>query len=97
MVSKRRDVFFGSCFAHQTNLIVGEIFKESPNLVITSEKAIRIIAYLNKSVYFIDDEQKIKYNKYFALLLPCATRWNSHYHCYFSLIRTKAALKVCKD
>ncbi|CAB5381920.1 hypothetical protein RhiirA1_450813 [Rhizophagus irregularis] len=40
------------------------------------------------------DEQKIKYNKYLTLLLLCVTHWNSHYHCYFSLIRTKAALKV---
>ncbi|CAB4430177.1 unnamed protein product [Rhizophagus irregularis] len=92
-----RDVFFGPCFAHQANLIVGEIFKESPNLINASEKAIQIITYLNRSVYFmarLRDEQKIKYNKYLALLLSCATRWNSHYHCYFSLIRTKAALKV---
>ncbi|GBC07676.1 hypothetical protein RclHR1_07610006 [Rhizophagus clarus] len=50
-----------------------------------------------RSVYFMArlyDEQKIKYNKYLALLLLCATRWNSHYYCYFSLIRTKTALKV---
>ncbi|GES95241.1 ribonuclease H-like domain-containing protein [Rhizophagus clarus] len=40
------------------------------------------------------NEQKIKYNKYFALLLLCATRWNSHYYCYFSLLQTKLALKV---
>ena len=52
MALERRDVFFGPCFAHQTNLVVGEIFKKSPNLVNASEKAIRIIAYLNKSVYF---------------------------------------------
>ncbi|CAB4382808.1 unnamed protein product [Rhizophagus irregularis] len=73
-----RDVFFGPCFAHQANLIVGEIFKESPNLINASEKAIQIITYLNRSVYFmarLRDEQKIKYNKYLALLLPCATRW----------------------
>ena len=97
LAPERRDVFFGPCFAHQTNLVVGEIFKESPNLIDASEKAIRIISYLNRSVYFmarLHDEQKIKYNKYFSLLLPCATRWNSHYHCYFSLLRTKAALKV---
>jgi hypothetical protein len=100
LAPERRDVFFGPCFAHQANLVVGEIFKESPNLINASEKAIQIITYLNRSVYFmarLRDEQKIKYNKYLALLLPCATRWNSHYHCYFSLIRTKAALKVYKN
>ncbi|CAB4388247.1 unnamed protein product [Rhizophagus irregularis] len=31
----------------------------SPNLVIASEKAIRIIAYLNKSMARLHDEQKI--------------------------------------
>jgi len=97
LAPERRDVFFGPCFAHQTNLIVGEIFKESSSLVVSSEKAIQIISFLNRSVYFmakLRDEQKFKYNKYFALLLPCATRWNSHYHCYSSLLRTKFALKV---
>nr|CAG8612558.1 9116_t:CDS:2 [Entrophospora candida] len=97
LAPERRDVFFGPCFAHQTNLIVGEIFKESSSLVVSSEKAIQIISFLNRSVYFmakLRDEQKFKYNKYFALLLPCATRWNSHYHCYSSLLRTKFALKM---
>ncbi|CAH1767936.1 7037_t:CDS:2 [Entrophospora sp. SA101] len=84
--------FFGPCFAHQTNLIVGKIFKESSSLVVSSKKAIQIISFLNRSVYFMEklcDEQKFKYNKYFAVLLPCATRWNSHYHCYSSLLRNQ--------
>ncbi|PKC06026.1 hypothetical protein RhiirA5_420147 [Rhizophagus irregularis] len=48
---------------YQTNLIVRD-FKEFPNLVIAIEKAIRIIAYLNKSVtlwldYTIDKKLNI--------------------------------------
>ncbi len=81
--------FFDSYFTHQANLIIGEIFKESPNLINAFVKAIQIIIYLNRSVYFtarLHDEQKIKYNKYYTLLLLCATHWNSHYYCYFSLI-----------
>jgi len=47
------DVFFGACFAHQANLIIGGIFKEAPNLISATEKAIRIIAFVNKSIYFM--------------------------------------------
>ncbi|CAJ0646845.1 7608_t:CDS:2 [Entrophospora sp. SA101] len=50
-----------------------------------------------RSVYFmaeLHDEQKFKHNKYFALLLPCAICWNSHYHCYSSMLRVKFALKL---
>nr|CAG8472894.1 2529_t:CDS:2 [Entrophospora candida] len=71
-------------------------FKESSSLVVSSEKAIQIIFSLNRSVYFmaeLHDEQKFKHNKYFALL-PCAICWNSHYHCYSSLLRVKFALKL---
>nr|CAG8654095.1 1618_t:CDS:2 [Entrophospora candida] len=70
---------------------------QAASLVVSSEKAIQIISFLNRSVYFMEklhDEQKFKYNKYFAVLLPCATCWNSHYHCYSSLLRTKFALKM---
>ncbi|CAJ0840343.1 11923_t:CDS:2 [Entrophospora sp. SA101] len=72
-------------------------FKETSSLVVSSEKAIQIIFFLNRSVYFmaeLHDEQKFKHNKYFALLLPCAICWNSHYHCYSSMLRVKFALKL---
>ena len=69
-------IFFDSCFTHQTNLIIGEIFKESSNLIKASKKAIYLIIYFNRSVYFISklhDEQIAKYKKHYAFLLSCAT------------------------
>ncbi|CAJ0840501.1 11937_t:CDS:2 [Entrophospora sp. SA101] len=68
---------------------------QAASLVVSSQKAIQIISFLNRSVYFmakLRDEQKFKYNKYFALLLPCATCWNSHYHCY-----SNACFKICSS
>ncbi|CAG8567796.1 6653_t:CDS:2, partial [Rhizophagus irregularis] len=69
--------------------ILGGKFLKSPNLVIASEKAIRIIAYLNKSMARLHDEQKIN----ILNILRYFFHWNSHYYWYFSLLQTKSDLK----
>ncbi|CAG8808787.1 22777_t:CDS:2 [Cetraspora pellucida] len=66
-----RDKVFLPCFAHQSNLCVGDIFKISSQFMKTS---------------------KI-YGKYIALMMPNDTRWNSHYYCFKSILKTKIALK----
>ena len=45
---------FLPCIAHQLNLIVGEIFKESDNYQYTSTKAVKIVSYFHISAYFTD-------------------------------------------
>ncbi|RIA80134.1 hypothetical protein C1645_839235 [Glomus cerebriforme] len=50
--------------AHQLNLIVGEIFKESDTYQHTLTKAVKIVSYFHSSTYFMGllrDEQKIIY------------------------------------
>ena len=88
---------FLPCMAHQLNLIVGEIFKESDTYQHTLTKAIKIVSYFHSSTYFtglLRDEQKIIYGKTVALATPGETRWNSHYFCFHSILKTEAALKV---
>ena len=85
---------FLPCMAHQLNLIVGEIFKESDNYQHTSTKAVKI----DTSAYFMGllrNEQKAVYGKTVALATPGEIRWNSYYFCFHSILRTEAALKVC--
>jgi hypothetical protein len=87
------------CFAHQCQLAIGDIFKESPTLKTASSKAITVAAYFKNAnnSYFIGKLQDIQnelYNKYYSIVIPGETRWNSHYFCFRSLIRSKQALRV---
>ena len=59
--------------AHQMNLVVGEIFKESDIYQQTSTKAIKLVSYFHSSTYFtglLRNEQKAIYNKTVALATP---------------------------
>ena len=88
---------FLPCMAHQMNLIVGEIFKESDVYQHTSTKAVKIVSYFHSSAYFtglLRNEQKSLYGKTIALTTPGETRWNSYYFCFHSILKTEAALKV---
>src|SRR5438045_9129462 len=52
---KYPEYIFLPCFAHQCNLAVGEIFKESSTLAIASADAVKLFLYFNYSnnIYFI--------------------------------------------
>ena len=83
--------------AHQINLVVGEIFKESKIYQQISSKAIKIVSYFHSSVFFtgqLRNEQRSLYGKAIALASPSETRWNSYYFCFHSILKTEAALKV---
>ena len=88
---------FLPCMAHQMNLVVGEIFKESDIYHQMSVKAVKIVSYFHSSAYFtglLRNEQKSLYDKTIALATPGETRWNSFYFCFHSILKTEAALKV---
>jgi hypothetical protein len=80
------------------NLCVGDVFKESSFITTIAEQAVSVVSFFNRSKVWIGklrEEQAIIYkNKYYSLIVPNETRWNSHYHCFASLLRTKSALKV---
>ena len=83
--------------AHQMNLIMGDIFKESDIYQQTSTRAVKIVSYFHSSTYFTGllwNEQEILYGKTIALATPGETRWNSYYFCFHSILKTEAALKV---
>jgi hypothetical protein len=83
--------------AHQMNLVFGDIFKENEVFKRISNEAVRIVSYFHNSTFFtgnLRDEQKRIYNKTIKLVSPGDTRWNSYYFCFYSILKTQAALKV---
>ena len=93
------DKVFIPCFAHQVNLCIGEIFKESYRMKLVAKDAVAIASYFNNvnHAYWIKklcDEQMDLYRKTYGLISPNDTRWNSNFDCYVSLLRSKGALKV---
>lgn len=95
-----RSIVFLPCFAHQINLCVGEIFKESTELKVALNNAIKLTTYFRNPnhKFFIAklrEQQKITYDgKIYALAAPGETRWNSYYEVCSSLLRTQQALQV---
>jgi len=83
--------------AHQINLVVGEIFKESDAYKKTTKNAIRIVSFFHSSTYFtglLRNEQMSCYKQTISLVTPAETRWNSFYFCFHSVLKSEAALKV---
>src|SRR5260363_203632 len=92
------NIVFLPCFAHQANLCVGDIFKSSERYREVSNQAIKITSFFNMSTYFLGQlcsQQMNLYNgKAYALTSPCATRWNSFYNSFHSILKSKGALMV---
>ncbi|PKK56880.1 hypothetical protein RhiirC2_799116, partial [Rhizophagus irregularis] len=93
-----RSIIFLPCFAHQINLCVGEIFKESTEFKITVDRGIRLATYFNNSnhKFFIGhlrNQQYETYKKHIAISVPGETRWNSLYNMCVSLLKTQQALQ----
>lgn len=68
---------FIPCMAHQMNLVVGNIFKESDAYKKTLKNAIRIVSYFHSTPYFtelLQDEQRSCYGQTVSLLFPAETR-----------------------
>ncbi|CAG8791810.1 15694_t:CDS:2, partial [Cetraspora pellucida] len=94
---KHRHIIFISCFAHQMNLCVGDLFKECFKFKEASKKVIEIIGFFNNpnNTYWIRklrDEQKTAHKRYISLCHPCDTRWNSYGEAFSSLLKSKASL-----
>ncbi|CAJ0843452.1 2540_t:CDS:2, partial [Entrophospora sp. SA101] len=92
-------IVFLPCFAHQCQLAICDIFKESSGFKASSAKAITVAGFFkngNNAYYFIGKLRNIQmdlYNKYYSIVVPGETRWNSHYFCFNSLVHSKQALR----
>ena len=72
-------IVFLPCFAHQCQLAIGDIFKESFTLNSASVDAIAVAAFFKNgnNSYFIGklrEIQKELYNKFYLIMVPGETR-----------------------
>ena len=79
------------------NLYVGDIFKESNSLIRVGEQAVAIASFFSRSKMWIgklrEEQATIYKNKYYTLIVPNDTCWNSQYYCFASLLHSKICIK----
>ncbi|GBC09020.1 hypothetical protein RclHR1_08550006 [Rhizophagus clarus] len=97
----KRSITFLPCFAHQINLCVGEIFKESIEFKTAINYAIRLAAFFKNSnhrffIVRLKEQQYETYKKYIAISVPGETHWNSLYYMCTSLLKTQQVLQSSK-
>ncbi|GBB95814.1 hypothetical protein RclHR1_02620005 [Rhizophagus clarus] len=94
-----RKITFLPCFTYQLNLYIGKIFKESTDLKVSMNHAIKLTTYFRNTnnKFFIArlcDQQKITYEKYYILAVSGETCWNSYYEVCTSILRIRKALQI---
>ncbi|CAG8780509.1 11922_t:CDS:2, partial [Dentiscutata erythropus] len=87
-----------SVYASARLISVSDIFKLSSEYKQTVRDAVTITSYFNdkrhsKAISLLRDEQQRIYKKIYSFVLPVATRWNSYYYCFATLLRSKRALQ----
>jgi hypothetical protein len=85
------------CWAHQINLVVGDLLGVKHELVKVIEIALEIIRWLNshgEPLGWLESEQKHTYGKSWSLFLPVITRWLAHYHAISRLLQIEEAV-IC--
>jgi hypothetical protein len=72
-----------ACWAHQMNLVVGDLLGVKHELIEVIRIALDIITWFNghsAPLSWLQDEQELTYSKSWIIFLPVVTRWLAHYH-----------------
>ncbi|KAF8834999.1 hypothetical protein BDN67DRAFT_913792 [Paxillus ammoniavirescens] len=70
------------CWAHQGNLIVGDIFKAKVTLLATIDQAADMIKWFNNhscALGILHHEQMVTYQQTLVLILPVISQWTTHF------------------
>ncbi|KAJ6560920.1 hypothetical protein B0H10DRAFT_2240287 [Mycena sp. CBHHK59/15] len=102
LLKLRPDLFLPSCFAHQSQLVVGDYFKEFPFALDIAEQLIDIVNWINnhnkvrdifdraqRSVSADENHGRVTVLSYFTANL---TRWTTHATSFIRILRLKCAL-----
>ncbi|KIK76263.1 hypothetical protein PAXRUDRAFT_110784, partial [Paxillus rubicundulus Ve08.2h10] len=82
LVQKMPHLVVVDCWAHQINLIVGDIFKIKHHFVQIINDTLEVVKWFNnhgQALGLLQDAQMAKFGQILALILPVLTRWTSHY------------------
>ncbi|KAH7096371.1 ribonuclease H-like domain-containing protein [Auriculariales sp. MPI-PUGE-AT-0066] len=83
------------CWAHQCQLIVGDLFKHAPGMRTTLNEALAVIKWFSnhgKAQYLLHMEQRGT-TRPLTLVTPNLTRWSSHGNAIARLVRLKVPLQ----
>jgi hypothetical protein len=86
------------CWAHQINLIVGDLLKVKDKLIEVIKTAIEIITWFNghsAPLAWLQEEQQLTYKTSWIIFLPVVTCWLAHYHMCSRLLKIEKALRAC--
>jgi hypothetical protein len=82
------------CVVNQVNLIVGEYLKCMKQHRKTMEDALDVVKWFNhhgRALGLLRKEQMSTFGKILVLILPCLTRWTSHYLAVRRLLELRVA------
>jgi len=86
------------CWAHQMNLVVGDLLRVKHELIEVIKTVLEIITWFNGHsvpLAWLQDEQQLTYNKSWIIFLPVITRWLAHYHTCARLLKIERAMCAC--
>lgn len=87
------------CWAHQINLVVGEILCLKLPFLDAIKNSLEVIKWFNShgtALALLQSEQRFSYSgKAWALILPVVTWWTAHYLSCSRLLKVKGAVRSC--
>ncbi|KAF8844642.1 hypothetical protein BDN67DRAFT_666973 [Paxillus ammoniavirescens] len=96
LVRKMPHLVVVDCWAHQINLIVGDVFKIKHHFIEIVNDALEVVKWFNnhsRALALLQDAQMAKLNLILTLILPVLTRWTSHYLSVTRLVKLELAFK----
>ncbi|KIK75534.1 hypothetical protein PAXRUDRAFT_172564, partial [Paxillus rubicundulus Ve08.2h10] len=84
------------CWAHQVNLIVGDIFKLKGVFAKIIDDALEVVKWFNnhsQALGILCSVQRSKLEAVLCLILPVLMRWTSHYLCICRLLELELMFK----
>jgi hypothetical protein len=85
------------CWAHQINLIVGDLLGLDHKLIKVIEMALEIIKWFNAHsdpLHWLNVKQELTYGKSLVVFLPVVTRWLVHYHTITRLLKIEESVQA---
>ncbi|KAJ6555690.1 ribonuclease H-like domain-containing protein [Mycena vulgaris] len=90
-------LFIPSCWAHQSQLILGDYFKSWDYAQHIAEKATAVIGWINLHskvhVIFDDAQKELGAAVALAYLVACITRWTTHFVAFMWLLQLQTPLQ----
>jgi hypothetical protein len=86
------------CWAHQMNLIMGDLLGVKHKLIEVIKTVLKIITWFNGHsvpLTWLQDEQQLMYNKSWIIFLPVITCCLAHYHTCTRSLKIERAMCTC--